>query len=83
MSRIVARCTPPCEVRLEGDIDARSREFIHRFVLPPGAASGAGPRTEVGDVHLATLSPDSKNWLVPCPLCGRPISFDPEKGAGA
>jgi hypothetical protein len=62
---------------VEGEVESASREFIHRFLLPEGSANGGrAARTEVEGIQLATFAPDSKEWFVTCPLCGRPIRLD-------
>ena len=74
--KIGASC-PTCGVRVEGEVETSSREFVHRFDFPEGVegAIRAVP-TEIAGMHLATFAPDSKDWFVPCPLCERPIRFD-------
>lgn len=80
-ARIVANCPAPCGVRLEGEVDPVSREFVYRFLFPEGSGSAAAvPRTEVAGTHLATFAPDSKDWFVPCPACGRRIPFGAPAG---
>jgi len=63
---------------VEGEVESGSREFIHRFLLPEGSANGVrgAARTEVEGIQLATFAPDSKEWFVTCPLCGRSIRLD-------
>ncbi|MGH9369341.1 MAG: hypothetical protein ACRD3M_16930 [Thermoanaerobaculia bacterium] len=58
-------------------MEIASREFLHRFLFPERAGGSIGvASTEVEEMHLATFAPDSKDWFVPCPLCGKPIRFD-------
>jgi hypothetical protein len=76
--KIAASCLPPCGVLVQGEVETSSREFLHRFAFPaPAARSIDAPRTEVEEMRLATFAPDSKDWFVDCPLCGRPIAIDP------
>ncbi len=80
--QVVANCQPRCGVRVEGEVETSSREFIHRFTFPAGAGVAAPP-TEVEETHLATFAPDSKHWFVECPLCGAPIHIDVVFSPGA
>jgi hypothetical protein len=74
--KISAICAT-CGVRVEGEVETSSREFVHRFYFPEGVAGAIRPAaTEVAGTHLSTFAPDSKNWFVPCPLCEKPIRFD-------
>ncbi len=76
--KVVASCRPECGVLVQGEVETTSREFIHRFLFPARTAGSiAPPRTEVEEMRLVTFSPDSKDWVVPCPACGSPIRFDP------
>jgi hypothetical protein len=78
--RIAATCS--CGVRLGGELDPSSRELIHRFSFPAGATLSGAPTTEV-DSRIATFPPDSKDWVLACPLCGATIPIDPERGSNA
>jgi hypothetical protein len=63
-----------CGVVVKGELDEKSRECIHRFILPPGAEDSVqAPRTEVEEVHLVTFALDSRAWSLVCPLCGKEI----------
>ena len=76
-AKIVASCTPRCGVRVEGEVETSTREFIHRFVFPAGSTGDVkAARTEVDDVRLATFAPDSKDWYLECPLCGSKIRIE-------
>ena len=71
---VTAACVSECGVRVRGQIDPDSREFIHEFVVPPGAdALLAGSQTEIASSRLATFSPDAVEWRIECPLCRKSI----------
>jgi hypothetical protein len=56
--KIAATCSPACGVRVEGEFDGASREFIHRFLLPMGASSAVrAAATEIEGAQLATSHP--------------------------
>jgi hypothetical protein len=74
--KISASCAT-CGVRVEGEVETSSREFVHRFYFPEGVAGAVrSVPTEFAGVHLSTFAPDSKDWFVACPLCEKPIRFD-------
>ena len=75
-TRVEAECPKRCGTRVTGEIDASTREFIHRFDFPVGAWPAAAKRTEVDREHLATFAPDSKEWFISCPVCDAPIRID-------
>ena len=75
-------CPAACGARVAGEVDTISREFVHRFQLPAGKGAPSA-RTEVGATHLATFSPDSKDWFVSCPVCSTAIPIDLPAGTGA
>jgi hypothetical protein len=81
--KVAANCPTRCGVRLEGEVDTSSREFIHHFTLPAAALLTGTPRTEIEGTHLATLAPDSKDWFVACPLCSTRILLDTGPGRTA
>jgi len=69
-------CTARCGVRVTGEVDTSTREFVHQFALPAGAEEVLRPRkTEVERVRLVTFSPGSRHWLVECPICGQSITI--------
>ena len=80
-SEVAANCG--CGVLVKGDVDARTREFVHQFFFPARSNRSVAPppTTEFGDICLATLPPDSRNWQVVCPACGRAIPIEPKTGA--
>jgi hypothetical protein len=59
-----------CGVAVKGDLDEDSREFIHRFSVPSGAAILVKSRsTEVAEgIRLVTFPPGDE-WSVDCPVC--------------
>jgi hypothetical protein len=63
-----------CGVAVKGDLDEDSREFIHRFSVPSGAAVLVKERvTEVaGGIRLVTFPPGDE-WSVACPVCQKRI----------
>jgi hypothetical protein len=81
--KVVATCPACCGARVAGEVETTSREFFHRFEFPPGIAPAAVLATEAGAMRLATLPPDSKDWSVPCALCGARIAIEPAVGKGA
>jgi hypothetical protein len=82
--KVVASCRPECGVLVQGEVETTSREFIHRFLFPAHAVGAvAPPRTEVEEMRLVTFSPDSKDWQVDCPVCGRPIRFERSVPSGS
>ena len=73
--QIEEACSARCGVRVSGEIDTSTREFVHQFALPPGAEEVLKPRkTEVERVRLVTFSPGSRQWFVECPICGQAIT---------
>lgn len=75
--RVVTSCRSECGVRVKGEIDTATREFIHTFFFPYGTEGLVTPRsTEVEGVCLVTFAPDAWDWSVECPGCGRPISVE-------
>ena len=59
----------PCGLAVKGELDESSREFVHRFAFPPGAAGLVKSRaTEVDGIRLVTFPPGDE-WSVDCPLC--------------
>jgi hypothetical protein len=69
-------CSARCGVRVTGEVDTTTREFVHQFGLPAGAEEILKPRkTEVERVRLVTFSPGSRLWLVECPICGQNITI--------
>jgi len=82
-SRVEAECPKRCGTRVMGEIDTSTRELIYRFDFPVGAWPAAAKRTEVDRSHLATFAPDSKQWVLACPVCEAPIpvAIGPESGA--
>lgn len=75
-ANVFASCQGGCGVRVEGEVETSSREFIHRFLFPAGAGKLEAPPTEFQEVRLATFPPDSKDWFVDCPSCGKRIRID-------
>jgi hypothetical protein len=58
-----------CGLTVRGELDEDSREFVHRFAFPPGAAALVKSRaTEVEGIRLLTFPPGDE-WTVDCPLC--------------
>jgi hypothetical protein len=58
-----------CGLAVNGELDDESREFIHRFLFPPGADALVKPQaTEVEGMRLVTFPPGDE-WHVVCPLC--------------
>jgi hypothetical protein len=82
--KVVASCPPDCGVLVQGEVETSTREFVHRFFFPARAVGAVAPsRTEVEEMRLVTFPPDSKDWVVNCPVCGRPIRVEPSAAAGA
>jgi len=67
---------------VDGEVETSSREFVYRFAFPSGSSVEKAPRTEV-EQHLTTFPPDSKGWVLDCPLCGSPIRLDVPLSPGA
>ncbi len=64
-----ARGKCSCGVAVAGDLDEESREFVHRFSVPPGVPVAVKPRvTEVEGIRLVTFPPGDE-WTVECPVC--------------
>jgi hypothetical protein len=75
--RVVTSCRSECGVRVKGEIDTATRQFIHAFFLPNGAESlVAPPLTEVEGICLVTFAPDARDWSVECPICRTQISIE-------
>jgi hypothetical protein len=73
--KVAESCVETCGVRVSGEIDTTTREFIHRFSFPRGSEAVLPARkTEVEGVRLVTFAPEAQLWSVDCPLCGTPIS---------
>jgi hypothetical protein len=69
-------CSTRCGVRVTGEVDTATREFVHQFALPAGAEEVLKPRkTEVERVRLVTFSPGSIQWRMECPVCGQGITI--------
>lgn len=67
IAKAYGKCT--CGLAVKGELDEGSREFVHRFAFPPGAASLVKSRsTEVEGIRLVTFPPGDE-WNVDCPLC--------------
>ena len=81
--KVTASCPARCGARVEGEVETTSREFVHRFDLPSGLAPAGTPSTEAGATRLATFPPDSKDWVLPCALCGAGIPIEMPAGTGA
>ena len=63
-------------VRIDGEVDLESREFIQRFRLPPMAEEHARTtRTEIEGIRLVTFAPLPADWFVDCPQCRRRIAI--------
>jgi hypothetical protein len=76
-------CPGLCGVRVAGEIDPDSREFVHRFELPANLQILVQEaRTEVEEIRLVTFAPGSGEWSVGCPVCGRPIPLGEGAGPG-
>jgi len=76
MLQVDEACSTRCGVRVSGEVDTATREFVHQFALPAGAEEVLKPRkTEVERVRLVTFSPGSTQWLVECPICGHGITI--------
>lgn len=72
---VAEACSARCGVRVSGQIDTDSREFVHQFALPAGAEEVLKPRkTEVERVRLVTFAPGARVWTVDCPICGKAIA---------
>ncbi len=70
LRKVTGNCVPECGVRVEGEVETATREFVYRLTFPPGAEDlVTRPRTEVGSALLATFGPDEGEWAVECPLC--------------
>jgi hypothetical protein len=69
--KVSESCTDTCGVRVAGELDTATREFIYRFTLPAGAEAVLRPReTEVEGIRLLTFAPNASRWVVDCPVCG-------------
>jgi len=66
-----------CGVRVAGDLDEASREFVHRYALP-GTMDGVvrARATEVEGIRLVTFAPGDE-WSLECPLCRSTILLLP------
>lgn len=69
-----ARGECSCGVAVKGELDEDSREFVHRFSVPPGAAVLVKSRaTEVAEgIRLVTFPPGDE-WSLECPVCQKKI----------
>jgi hypothetical protein len=73
--KVAESCVETCGVRVKGEVDTATREFIHRFSFPRGSEAVIQARkTEVEGVRLVTFAPEAGEWSVDCPLCGAAIS---------
>jgi len=53
-------CPSRCGVRVEGEVDLDTREFVHRFGIPAAAATLVTPNeTEVDRMRLVTFGPSA------------------------
>lgn len=77
--RISAACSEECGVRVTGELDTDSLEFIHRLRVPLGSEDlVAEPETEVVPARLVTFAPETSAWSawsIECPLCHRQIEI--------
>ncbi len=72
--KVAQSCGAGCGVRVKGEIDTATREFIHTFSFPRGTEGLVQRRsTEVEGVCLATFALDAMDWTVECPVCHKPI----------
>jgi hypothetical protein len=72
--QVAEACSAGCGVRVSGELDTDSREFVHHFVLPKGAEQVLRPPpTEVERVRLVTFGPSLRTWSVDCPVCRQAI----------
>ena len=73
---VAEACSASCGVRVSGELDTDSREFVHHFVLPKGAEQLLRPpKTEVERVRLVTFGPSLRTWSVDCPVCRQAITI--------
>ena len=69
-------CPSRCGVRVEGEVDLDTREFVHRFGIPAAAATLVTPNeTEVDRMRLVTFGPEVREWFVECPVCRARIAI--------
>ena len=68
--RISKPCTETGGARVRGEIDTDTREFLDRFLVPPGSEVQKR-ETEFEGLRLVTLAPAASESGVRCPPCGR------------
>lgn len=74
--KVSQECPGHCGVRIDGEVDLESREFIHRFRMPVMTEEFARTtRTEIEGIRLVTFAPAPAEWFVDCPQCRRRIAI--------